>query len=130
MSSRCFNKGACRLAVWNVLPRSARSSGAPDCFGELLMRKPLVVAALSLPFLILTSASHAQSPSPSQDRALVVAAQNSGKPTAATEGESEQVARVNAWTVGLVGGLLEGSFLRFAAELGKALDDAENLRSQ
>jgi TRAP-type uncharacterized transport system substrate-binding protein len=28
----------------------------------------------------------------------------------------------------LVGGLLEGSFLRFAAELGKALDDGENLR--
>ena len=43
-------------------------------------------------------------------------------------GESENVSRINAWTVGVVGGLLEGSFLRFAAELGKALDDGENLR--
>jgi TRAP-type uncharacterized transport system substrate-binding protein len=48
--------------------------------------------------------------------------------TAASEGETEKASRVNAWTVGIAGGAMEGSFLRFAAELGKALDDGENLR--
>ncbi|WP_236960773.1 TAXI family TRAP transporter solute-binding subunit [Methylobacterium durans] len=34
----------------------------------------------------------------------------------------------NAWTVGLAGGLLEGSFIRYAADLAKVLDDGDNLR--
>ena len=46
--------------------------------------------------------------------------------TAAAVGESGVVARTNAWTVGLAGGLLES--VRFAAELAQALDDGENLR--
>ena len=90
------------------------------------MRVPHLVAAILLPVLLLPSAPQAQTDSSHQD--LTVLAQNSARPTAVSEGESENVARVNAWTVGIVGGLLEGSFLRFAAELGKALDDAENLR--
>jgi TRAP-type uncharacterized transport system substrate-binding protein len=49
-------------------------------------------------------------------------------PTAATEGEQDNASRVNNWTVGVAGGLLEGTFIRFAAELGKALDDGDNLR--
>ena len=49
-------------------------------------------------------------------------------PTAAAEGEQDSVARVNNWTVGVAGGLLEGTFIRFAAELAKALDDGEKLR--
>jgi TRAP-type uncharacterized transport system substrate-binding protein len=55
-------------------------------------------------------------------------AQANPTPTAATEGEQDSAARVNNWTVGVAGGLLEGTFVRFAAELGKALDDGENLR--
>lgn len=43
-------------------------------------------------------------------------------------GEASTVARVNNWTVGIAGGLMEGTFLRFAAELAKALDDGDNLR--
>jgi TRAP-type uncharacterized transport system substrate-binding protein len=35
---------------------------------------------------------------------------------------------VNAWTVGLAGGLLEGSFIRYAADIAKVLDDGDNLR--
>lgn len=35
---------------------------------------------------------------------------------------------VNAWTVGLAGGLIEGSFIRYAADLAKVLDDGDNLR--
>jgi TRAP-type uncharacterized transport system substrate-binding protein len=42
--------------------------------------------------------------------------------------EEGKVARVNDWTVGIAGGLLEGTFIRFAAELAKALDDGDNLR--
>ena len=35
---------------------------------------------------------------------------------------------MNEWTVGLAGGLLEGTFVRFAAEIAKELDDPPNLR--
>ena len=34
----------------------------------------------------------------------------------------------NAWTVGLAGGLLEGTFVRYAADIAKVLDDVDNLR--
>lgn len=37
-------------------------------------------------------------------------------------------ARKNTWTVGMVGGLLSGTPMRFADELAKALDDGEELR--
>src|SRR5947208_6360136 len=47
---------------------------------------------------------------------------------AAAIGEGAKVSRINNWTVAIAAGLLEGSFIRFAAELGKALDDGENLR--
>lgn len=49
-------------------------------------------------------------------------------PGDAAGGESEKSARVNNWTVGIAAGLLEGSFIRFAAELAKAFDDGDNLR--
>jgi TRAP-type uncharacterized transport system substrate-binding protein len=49
-------------------------------------------------------------------------------PTSAVNGEGEKTARVNNWTLGIAAGLLEGSFIRFAAELAKAFDDGENLR--
>jgi TRAP-type uncharacterized transport system substrate-binding protein len=63
-----------------------------------------------------------------QAEPIVVAQARTATPTAATEGEQENVARVNSWTVGVAGGLLEGTFIRFAAELAKALDDGEKLR--
>ena len=43
-------------------------------------------------------------------------------PTAAIE------AKVNNWTVGLAGGLPEGTILRFAAEIARNLNDGEELR--
>jgi TRAP-type uncharacterized transport system substrate-binding protein len=49
-------------------------------------------------------------------------------PTAVSEGEDGNVARVNNWTVGVAGGLLEGAIIKYAADLAKALDDSENLR--
>ena len=49
-------------------------------------------------------------------------------PSAAANGESTKAARVNNWTIGIAAGQLEGSFIRFAAEIAKAFDDGENLR--
>ncbi len=34
----------------------------------------------------------------------------------------------NAWTVGVAGGLMSGSYMTFADELAKALDDGDNMR--
>ena len=48
--------------------------------------------------------------------------------TALSEGEAEAVARVNAWTVGVVGGMIEGAPIRFATDIQIALDDGDNLR--
>ena len=36
--------------------------------------------------------------------------------------------RKNNWTVGIVGGLIDGTYMRFADELAKVLDDGDNLR--
>jgi len=36
--------------------------------------------------------------------------------------------RRNAWTVGVAGGLIDGTYMRFADELAKVLDDGDNLR--
>jgi TRAP-type uncharacterized transport system substrate-binding protein len=44
------------------------------------------------------------------------------------EDEIAKAARINNWTVGLAGGLLEGTFSKYAADLGRALDDGDNLR--
>ena len=45
-----------------------------------------------------------------------------------TEDENARALRLNNWTIGLAGGLLEGTFSKYAADLGKALDDGDNLR--
>ena len=38
-----------------------------------------------------------------------------------------EVVSMNAWTVGLAGGLLEGAPIRLAAEIARVVDDADNL---
>ena len=45
-----------------------------------------------------------------------------------SEDENAKAVRLNNWTIGLAGGLLEGTFSKYAADLGKALDDSDNLR--
>ena len=42
--------------------------------------------------------------------------------------EQPHRAQVNEWTIGLAGGLLEGTLIRYAADIAKVLDDGENLR--
>src|SRR4249919_232337 len=51
-------------------------------------------------------------------------------PKSLQEGGSEGVIRErkNAWTVGIAGGLIDGTYMRFADELAKVLDDGDNLR--
>jgi TRAP-type uncharacterized transport system substrate-binding protein len=89
------------------------------------------IALCSFAALWLSSPASAQSTSdvlklaqvaPGPKRALPLP----NKPV--TEAEAAKVARINNGTVGLAGGLLEGTFSKYAADLGKALDDGDNLR--
>jgi hypothetical protein len=48
--------------------------------------------------------------------------------TAAAAGERSRGTEINNWTVGVAGGFFEGTFIRFAVELAKGLDDDKNLR--
>ena len=81
-------------------------------------------ALLCVCFTTLVSAQQnvqvAKQPTPRHAPALPA------KPTGPDEAERE--ARINNWTIGLAGGLLEGSFVRYAADLAKVLDDGDNLR--
>ena len=57
------------------------------------------------------------------------AAQNRpAKPTAPNVVEVPGRNEVNEWTISLAGGLLEGTFIRYAADIAKVLDDGNNLR--
>jgi len=49
-------------------------------------------------------------------------------PAAKSPSEKFKAAEVNNWTVGIAGGFFEGTFIRFAVELAKGLDDGQNLR--
>ena len=44
-------------------------------------------------------------------------------PTAAETGETSKVQQINNWTLGLAGGLPEGTFIRFAAEIARNVND-------
>ena len=41
--------------------------------------------------------------------------------------QETQKEKMNAWTVGLAGGLIEGAPLRLAAEMARVVDDGPNL---
>jgi len=53
-----------------------------------------------------------------------------GVPKALQEGGPDNAIRErkNAWTIGIAGGLMEGTYMRFADEIAKILDDGDNLR--
>jgi TRAP-type uncharacterized transport system substrate-binding protein len=79
----------------------------------------------------LLTAPLAVSPCAAQTASAVFeVAQAASRPvtTAVAAGEQGRSAQVNNWTVGVAGGFFEGTFIRFAVELAKALDDGENLR--
>ncbi len=64
------------------------------------------------------------------DSAALKMAQATSRPvgTAVAAGEQSKAAEINNWTIGIAGGFFEGTFIRFAVELAKGLDDGENLR--
>lgn len=77
-----------------------------------------LVALLGMLFCAgLTQAAWAQAP-----RKIVRA------PTSVETGETSKVHKINSWTIGLAGGLPEGTFIRFAAEIARNLNDPEGMR--
>src|SRR5229473_827191 len=48
-------------------------------------------------------------------------------PTAARRGDMTAKERINAWTVGLAGGLIEGAPLRLAAEIARVVNEKDKL---
>jgi TRAP-type uncharacterized transport system substrate-binding protein len=59
----------------------------------------------------------------------IAANAQSGKPPAAPAKNADMVAkeRINAWTVGLAGGLIEGAPLRLAAEIARVVNEEDKL---
>lgn len=49
-------------------------------------------------------------------------------PSQRATSEETRKAKMNAWTVGLAGGLLEGAPIRLAAEIARVVDDGSNLQ--
>jgi TRAP-type uncharacterized transport system substrate-binding protein len=91
-----------------------RSAGIVCCLVATLLWMPQVAAQTATESIVVAQAA------PKRAQPL--------PPKPVSEEEAAKAARINNWTVGLAGGLLEGTFVRYAADLGKALDDAENLR--
>jgi TRAP-type uncharacterized transport system substrate-binding protein len=87
------------------------------------IRMASIAAIIGLHGACMSQAVFAQS-SASRD----AAAARSASPTAIAEGEAESVERVNKWTVGIAGGMIEGAPIRFATDIQIALDDGDDLR--
>src|SRR5438552_6788904 len=77
---------------------------------RVLRDAPLVVALISLFQIDIANA-----------QAIPKSIQQGGN-------ESTIKERKNAWTVGIAGGLIDGTYMRFADELAKVLDDGDSLR--
>ena len=88
-------------------------------------RPLLVLAALATLYLAVQPAladpraKHARTPAPAQRHSAPPKPQE----TAAAKPEET----INAWTVGLAGGLIEGAPMRRAAEMARVVDDGDNL---
>lgn len=54
-------------------------------------------------------------------------AKGAGAPVVHRASPLDEKQKINAWTVGLAGGLLEGAPLRLAAEMARIVDDGPNL---
>ncbi|MCA1453354.1 C4-dicarboxylate ABC transporter substrate-binding protein [Bradyrhizobium sp. BRP22] len=78
----------------------------------------LLAALLPLAMMLQPAEVEAQTAQPSKGNAQAV------RRSLPQETEKE---RMNAWTVGLAGGLLEGAPIRLAAEMARVVDDGANL---
>jgi TRAP-type uncharacterized transport system substrate-binding protein len=92
-------------------------------------RGAFLAAAICITGAVATAQQAVTIPNDHKPVQLVqVQAKAARAPTAASSGETELVAKVNNWTVGLAGGLPEGTFLRFAAEISRNLNFSDDLR--
>ena len=89
-------------------------------------RGALLAAAICM--TAATATAQQLIPADTRPTQLAQAQTQARAPTAASSGESNTVAKVNNWTVGLAGGLPEGTFLRFGAEISRNLNDSDDLR--
>src|SRR5436190_14090514 len=76
------------------------------------------LAAVLLMFLALLDPSSAQSRRVLSDTTM--------SPRGAAEAQIRN--RLNAWTIGLAGGLLEGAPIRFATEIARVVNDGGNMQ--
>jgi TRAP-type uncharacterized transport system substrate-binding protein len=77
----------------------------------------LLLAALA-PVILALQPTSADAQKPKAD------ARSAAQSRRASESEKD---KMNAWTVGLAGGLLEGAPIRLAAEMGRVVDDGPNM---
>src|SRR5438270_6811133 len=61
------------------------------------------------------------------DPAIAQSRRSADTSRAQSEAEAEIRDRINAWTIGLAGGLLEGAPIRFATEIARAVNDAGDM---
>jgi TRAP-type uncharacterized transport system substrate-binding protein len=88
--------------------------GEPKAFFASLL---LLLVGVTLAGSVLPPTADAQ------DKRKIIRA-----PSSAETGETSKVYQINNWTVGLAGGLPEGTFIRFASEIARNLNDPAELR--
>ena len=88
--------------------------------------QPIAVLTVIAPLLSL--GADAQIGKDQATQALRANPAKSRPTTSITSGEYDEAARMNEWTLGFAGGLLEGTFIRFAAEMARALNDGDEMR--
>src|SRR6188474_1350066 len=76
-----------------------------------------------LPFLLATAVAIILALQPDK----VGAQTQKLRPTQGTATHATEKEKMNAWTVGLAGGLLEGAPIRLAAEIARVVDDGPNM---
>ncbi len=84
------------------------------------LRRPLLLAALA-PLLMIIQPSFADA------RPQDIRPRNVRPVRVEPPPPRPEVAAMNAWTVGIAGGLLEGAPIRLAAEIARVVDDGDNL---
>src|SRR5436853_5920640 len=57
----------------------------------------------------------------------VEAQMRTNQPQRVTESQAAKKEKMNAWTVGLAAGQLEGAPIRFATEIARAVNDGQNM---
>jgi TRAP-type uncharacterized transport system substrate-binding protein len=92
----------------------------------LLLRLAIVLMGLAI--FAPPSSAEPQAPQKKTQAPAAALMKPPSRSTAASEGESDRVARINQWTVGLVGGLIEGTHIHLASDISKVLDDDEEMR--